>query len=181
MGKYQSIFTGNHNSEKLTLREIEELKAFKQAMNLITETFSAKQVHNPVFTINGTFDRYHNVERNKSLYFTFDTLTNYIFSTPCIINDYILNIQETDTNDVYDSHDIVFVTKQYHTINNTSPVTLRRIKKTRPNGQHISSGNLNIYMPRMSLIQISIGKNYNGSTFDRASIKCARIALTIIM
>ena len=33
----------------------------------------------------------------------------------------------------------------------------------------------------MSLIQIAIGRNYNGSKFDRASIKYARIALTIKM
>ena len=122
----------NHISEELTPREVEELKAFKQAMKSCINTFSVKKNHNMVYSINGTFDRDHNVERNKSLYFTFDTLTYYLFSTPCIINDYILDIQETDTNYVYNSHDIVFVTKQYHTINNTSPVTLSRTKKNTP-------------------------------------------------
>ena len=93
----------------------------------------------------------------------------------------MLDIQETDTNDVYDSHDILFVIKQYNLASNAAPATLMRIRKSHPEGRHYSYGNLQINMPKMSLIQISIGKNYNGSTFDRASIKYARIALTIAM
>ena len=57
----------------------------------------------------------------------------------------------------------------------------RQIRKSHPNGRHFSFGNLQINMPRMSIIQIAIGKNYNGSRFDRASIKYARSALTIEM
>ena len=52
------------------------------------------------YTINGTFDRDHNTDINKTIYFTFDKLTYFIFTTSCVIKDYILDIQETDTNDV---------------------------------------------------------------------------------
>ena len=143
--------------------------------------YAIKNSSNLLYSINGTFDRDHNVERNKSLYFIFDTLTYYIFSTPSIIKNYMLDIQEIDTNDVYDSHDILFVIKQYNLASNATPATLRRVRKSHPSGRHYSYGNLNINMPKMSLIQISIGKNYNGSTFDSASIKYARIAITIAM
>ena len=93
----------------------------------------------------------------------------------------MLDIQETDTNDVYDSHDILFIIKQYNLATNAAPATLRRVRKSHPSGRHYSYGDLNLNMPNMSLIQIAIGKNYNGSRFDKASIKYARIAMTIAM
>ena len=145
---------------------------------------AVKHSSNLKYSINGTFDRDNNVGRNKSLYVTFDTLTYYVFSTASIIKDYVLDIQETDTNNVYDSHDILFIVKQYNLATNAAPATLKRVRKSHPSGRHYSYGDLNLiplYMPNMSLIQIAIGKNYNGSRFDRASIKYARIAMTIAM
>ena len=68
MEKWEKIFKLNHISEELTPREVEELKAFKQLMTSCINTFSVKKIHNMVYSINGTFDRDHNVERNKSLY-----------------------------------------------------------------------------------------------------------------
>ena len=149
--------------------------------NINMNGHSIKNSSNLRYSINGTFDRDHNTEVNKTIYFTFDKLTYFIFSTPSVIKDYILDIQETDTNNVYDSHDILFIIKQYDLNSNATPTTLRRILKSHPNGRHFSFGNLQINMPRMSIIQIAIGKNYNGSRFDRASIKYARLALTIEM
>ena len=142
---------------------------------------AVKHSSNLRYSINGTFDRDHNTEINKSLYMTFDKLTYYIFSTPCIIKDYVLDIQDTDTTDVYDSHDILFTIKRYNLNSHAPPTIVTRIRKSHPTGQHYSYGDLNINMPKMSLIQIAIGKNYNGSRFDRASIKYARIALAIAM
>ena len=151
------------------------------AKNINMNGRAVKHSSNLKYSINGTFDRDNNVGRNKSLYVTFDTLTYYVFSTASIIKDYVLDIQETDTNNVYDSHDILFIVKQYNLATNAAPATLKRVRKSHPSGRHYSHGDLILNMPNMSLIQIAIGKNYNGSRFDRASIKCARIALTIAM
>ena len=142
---------------------------------------SVKNSDNLKYSINGSFDRDHNTELNSSLYFTFDKLAHFIFMTPCTIKDYLLDIEDTDVDNVYDSHDILFVAKQYDIRSNTTPSTIFRLQKSHPSGRHYSYGNLNLNMPRVSLLQIAIGKNYTGARFDRASIKYAKIALSIVM
>ena len=142
---------------------------------------AVKHSSNLKYSINGTFDRDNNTALNSSLYFTFDKLSYFIFTNACTIKDYLLDIEDTDVDNVYDSHDILFVVKQYDLRNYATPRIISRTRKTHTDRQHYSHGDLNINMPNMSLIQIAIGKNYNGSRFDRASIKYARIALTIAM
>ena len=64
--------------------------------------------NNLKYSINGSFDRDQTSKLNRSIYFTFDKLPHFIFMAPCTIKDYILNIEYTDVDNVYESHDILF-------------------------------------------------------------------------
>ena len=133
------------------------------------------------YTINGGFDRDHNTELNHSKYFTFDKISYFIFMTPCTIKDYLFAAEEVDVKGVYDSHDIVFIKNQFNIKNYTTPSKISELLKSHPSGRVYSYGILNINMPKASVLQIAIGKNYNGSRFDKASIRYANIALSIAM
>ena len=133
------------------------------------------------YSINGSFDRDHNTELNDSVYFTFDKISHFIFMTPCTVKDYILDIEDTDVENVYDSHDIVFIVQQLDITSNAFPSKISELQKSHPSGRHYSYGNLNLNMLKFSALQIAIGKNYTGSKFDKPSIKYAKIALSIVM
>ena len=70
----------------------------------------------------------------------------------------MISIQETETENVYERHDILFYAKKYNLNNQANPTTFRTIQKTHPNGNIFSHGNLDIRMPPYSVIQIGIGK-----------------------
>ena len=99
-----------------------------------------KNSSNLRYSINGNFDRDHNTGLNNSLYFTFDKLSYFIFTTPCTIKDYILDIEDTNVADIYDAHDILFVAKQYDLSSYTTPRIISRTRKTHPHGLHYSHG-----------------------------------------
>ena len=70
-----------------------------------------KNASNLRYTINRTFDKNNNNERNRQIYVTFDKLTFFTFTTKCIIRDYMFIIQKTETDNVYEQHDIIFTAK----------------------------------------------------------------------
>ena len=134
---------------------------------------------NLYYTINGFFDRDNDTKFNNSIYFRFDKLAYFSFPNSCIIKNYFIDIHQTEQPNVYDQHDVVIYVRKYDINNNAQSTLLRIIRKSHPNRRHYSYGDLQINMPNYSAIQIAIGKNYNGSRFDKASIKYARLALTI--
>ena len=64
--------------------------------NINMNGHSIKNSSNLRYSINGNFDRDHNTEINKTIYFTFDKLTYFIFSTPCVIKDYKTSFHQCD-------------------------------------------------------------------------------------
>ena len=132
-----------------------------------------KHSSNLLYSVNATYDRDNNVE-GKTLYFTFDSLTEFIFSKPCVIKDYILSIVKTDTENVYESHEILFIVRQYDLTSNEDPTEIQKMRKSHPSGRRFSSGDLNLNMPIKSTIKIAIGKNYHNDQMDKASIKICK-------
>ena len=101
--------------------------------------------------------------------------------TPCTIKDYLLNIEKTDVDDVYESHDVVFDVLQFHIDSEADSTLISRLRKSHPSGRSFSYGNLNLNIQKFFLLQIAIGKNFTGSTLKQGSIKNAIIALSITM
>ena len=143
--------------------------------NINMNGHSIKNSYNLRYTINGLYDRDNNTERNKKIYFTF------VFTSSCIIRDYMLIIQKPERANQYETHDLIFTIKRYNLNNQSTPTTFRTIRKTHQNGNIFSHGNIDLQIPSFSTIRIGIGKNYDGSRLDESSILYAKIALTIEM